>query len=50
MNEYESYNEETYYLDLSKIEFFLNYKCEKLILFLRKNSLTIAKYSLYMPR
>ena len=50
MNEYESYNEEIYYLDLSKIEFFLNYKCEKLILFLRKNSLTIAMYALYMPR
>ena len=45
-NEYESYNDDIYFLDLCKIEFFPNYKCNKInIVFEKTNGLTLAMFA-----
>lgn len=45
-NDYESNSEEIYYLDLCKIEFFPNYKCNKInIVFEKTNGLTLTMFA-----
>ena len=46
-NDYESFNDEAYYLDPSKIEFFPNYKCDKISIVFEKT--TGLKLTMFVP-